>query len=145
MIKLTACILIISAGALWGSYMSSRLRRRTSLLREAVSMISSISGLIRYQKSTTDEIMASLRCREEHRTLTEQSCPWLREEEKRLLREIFSSLGSTDSEGQRAMLELYAGRFKDLAESAAAEQQQKCRLYDTLGFMLGAFIAILIV
>ena len=27
----------------------------------------------------------------------------------------------------------------------AAEQQQKCRLYDTLGFMLGAFIAILIV
>ena len=65
--------------------------------------------------------------------------------EQLLLSELLSKLGTTDAEGQLAIIGHGISRFEEYAESAAAEQRSKCRLYEILGFMAGAFAAVLFI
>lgn len=125
--------------------MSGRLKSRTAALRRVVSMLTEIDGLIRYKRSTLPEIRKELGRQSGYASLISNSEGELRREEYAVLCELLSKLGTTDAEGQAALIELCRQRFTELAAQSAEEQRTKCRLYDVLGFMAGAFIAVMIV
>lgn len=143
MIRLTGCLLIIIAGSLIGSAKSRALKDRTDRLKQLMRMLVQTSELIRYRRSTVGEIMAKLNEDQHFRKLLDSSD--LLPQEKELLSDFLSELGTTDTEGQLSMIAMCSSRCSELIAAAKSEETAKCRLYEQLGFMCGAFIAVLLI
>lgn len=145
MLRLTACLLFIIAGSIAGATYSQRLRQHTRELRDVYSMLGEIRELIRYKNSTVREIRDELSCNVRYAGLLNGTTSFLTEEENRVLCDTLSKLGTTGEKGQISMLELSQYRFDSYICSALQNEKDKCRLYNTLGFMAGSFIAILVI
>ncbi len=68
----------------------------------------------------------------------------LNAEEHRALRDFVEGWGETDLESELARNRRYAARFRQLAEVAQAQVQQRGRLYITLGICGGSMAALLL-
>ena len=145
MLRLLGCLMMIVTGTLCGMTRSNVLRNHTEELKTVCSMLREISELIRYRRSTTEEIMLTLNRQSRYSLLASGRGKALSAEERTFLSEVLSKLGSTDAEGQLAIIEHGVSRFAEYTENAAAEQKNKCRLYEVLGFMGGAFAAVLFI
>ena len=145
MLRILGCLMMIVTGSLCGITKSKAVRAHTAELKTVCSMLREISELIRYKRSTTDEILSLLSADSRFSSLAAGRSEHLSCEEKSLLSGIFAKLGTTDAEGQFSMIEHGASRFAEYAEDAAAEQKNKCRLYEVLGFMGGAFAAVIFI
>lgn len=143
MIRLAGCLLIIVVGTLIGTAKSRALKDRTNRLNQLLRMLTRASELIRYKRSTVGEIMEQLKEDQHFRDLLDSTD--LERQENELISGFLSELGTTDAEGQLSMIALYSSRCRELIEAAKNEEAAKCRLYEQLGFMSGAFIAVLLI
>lgn len=67
------------------------------------------------------------------------------EQETAKLESFFSQLGETDIDGQISLAERYEEFFRDDLQKLRHESSVKCKLYNSLGALGGAFVAILLV
>ena len=110
------------------------------------SMLVYIRELIRYSRCTTGELIETLKGDSRYSAaFSEDTLSLLLPAEREALGEMFSRLGTTDAEGHEAMLTLYISRFAGCEAEAKQKERSQCRLYEVLGFMAGAFVAVLIV
>ena len=136
---------MIITGSLCGISKASLLRAHTSELKTVVSMLREISEMIRYRRSTTDEIRSMLSSHIGYDSLAAGNVQTLNTEEQKLLSDILAKLGTTDAKGQLAIIEHGISRFCEYADEASSEQRNKSRLFEVLGFMAGAFAAVLFI
>ncbi len=145
MLRLCGCLLLMIAGTAAGFVKAGAVRAHTAELRRSADMLREISELIRYRRSTKSEIMRSLESSGRYGELVRCRSELLSSEELLPLSEAMSQLGTTDAEGQLSILGLAAARCESLAAEAAAVQRERCRLCEVLGFMAGAFAAVMLV
>lgn len=88
---------------------------------------------------------ASISVREEVIKAVKENKDNLSDEEKFQLEAFFSHLGQTDLEGQIALAKRYGEFFREDLKKLRDESRVKCRLYNSLGALGGAFIAILLI
>lgn len=69
----------------------------------------------------------------------------LKKEDYELLIETGDSLGTSDTEGQLAEILLLKEKLALLNNDALKERDKKSKLYKTLGFLIGVFIAVMII
>ena len=71
------------------------------------------------------------------------NCHTFSTEERNLLIEVGTSLGTSDTEGQIKDLVLYQARAQELYEIRIAEYRVKGRLYRSLGLLSGIIVGII--
>lgn len=69
----------------------------------------------------------------------------LKEEDFLIIRDIGINLGITDRETQLNNLDSNMLAIEQLINGLEVQREQKCKLYRTMGFMAGAFVAIIII
>ena len=66
-------------------------------------------------------------------------------EERQIVKDTFSGLGTTDLTTQLEMLDFSIMQLETALHEAQAEKRQKTRLYNSLGFMCAILVALLII
>ncbi|MBR6102761.1 MAG: stage III sporulation protein AB [Ruminococcus sp.] len=146
MLRLSGCLFMITASSLFGFELSSRLRRRAALLRNAVSMLKTSGDRMRFTRPVKDKLIASLKADPQYRDLFDKrALQLLGEEAVAVLERFFDSLGTTDITGQEAMTAMCISELSRLYSKAEDETKSKCRLFEILGFMTGAFISVMMI
>lgn len=150
-------------GTVCGHMRSRELRRRSQLLAELSQLITEFSVAIGCTSPTLDELAEScsgvfgelLRAAREDATdirtawsaAVEQlsGCSFCGSEESAILSELGRTLGTCSAEGQLSLLALHGARLAKLSAEADRAAVSKGRLYRSVGTLLGAGAAILIV
>ena len=145
MLRLLGCLMLVITGSMCGFVRAGGLKEHTDDLNAVCSMLREIIELIRYKRSTTEEIFDILKGSSSCSRFLERSRTSLNEDEHLLLEHIISGLGSTDAEGQISMLSYGLSRFSEYAGIASEKQKKDGRLYEVLGFMGGAFAAVMLI
>lgn len=145
MIKLSGCLLIIILCTMIGVSRSNALKERTRSLRILTKMLEDTIQMIRYRKSTVSEITDKINEDEVSRKILRGENNSLSEEGKSIVKNFLSELGTSDTEGQISMITACLTSCNRLTVSSEQEETAKCRLYEQLGFMLGSFIAVLLI
>lgn len=155
----SAAFAVCAAVGLWKS---SQLKKRAHLLSELSQMVADISLGIRYTAPTLDELSEGftgvfgallrearqsepdIKAAWEAASAGLSALPYAERSEAELMSGLGRELGTCDAEGQLAILSMYAEKLKRL--SAEAEQNAKVRgkLFRSVGTLLGAGVAILI-
>lgn len=170
MLKLLSALLIASAFAGVGIYLSTLEKQRVGALKDILTMLSLAETQLRYLHITVAELMKNLSesaavsglkfisvCSEMLEEGASFSLAWKNSIEedgelKKLLPETYKSLvllgdeiGSTDLEGQLSS----CGYYKQIFTAALSEREEKCRrsskLCPPLGLLLGITVAIMII
>lgn len=164
-IKWLGMIVLIIACVMTGFSMSDRVKRHYSHLKMIDSMLNEIDIMLRYNACTLNELFSHLKSCSELKKLDflhfdfgstsdlreaavkkiDETSMELSEEEKDNLSAFFRELGSTDIEGQLAIVNHYKEYFNSRAAYAYEECGTKCRLYKSLGALGGAFLAVIII
>ncbi len=156
--RLAAAALILLCCALEGMRRSFSLKKRVDFLGEIVSMLTDFAIEIRFRAPTLDELLrtqtgsfaklveAELENGFDVRAAWEKTCDAFsqKNEETALLRELGKSFGTSDSEGQLRLLELYTKRFSRLRDSVEAEYSRKGKALVRVGMLCGAAGAVLV-
>lgn len=165
-IRALAVISIILCGAFCGLNSSENLRKRTEICRDIEKMLRICELYIRGCETDVYGIAAKLREADLNMLTFLGELPqsygesadfhdeWrgsvlksrgFAAEERELIIEIGSSLGTTDTEGQLKALSFYRERAKALYEQRSAEYVAKGRLYRSLGLLAGVTAAIMVI
>lgn len=161
------------AGIIWicltvtGFRISALLKKRTALLEETVSFIVNLKVELNYRGEMIPNLIrriadcsvcrnldylllceAYIKSGEDFPTawkksLNESRCPYTTEERNKLssLGEI---LGTTDTDSQITMLNLYEGYMKEFLNKAEKSQNDYARLSTLMGFLSGFAVFILV-
>lgn len=165
--KMAGFIMIALCGGLIGNYYSDKLRKRKESCTETLQIINRISTLIRYRELNVYEIAAELQtwlsykntefvyslpcefsCEENfHETWKKaiESDVSLGDNEKNILTSLGNELGTSDTEGQLAILETAKIRLSQLQEIRSEEYTKKGKLYRSVGLLTGVMAGILII
>ncbi|MGN0679156.1 MAG: stage III sporulation protein AB [Oscillospiraceae bacterium] len=156
--RIAAAVLILLCCAFEGARRSFSLKRRLEFLDEIVCMLTDFAIEIRFRVPMLDElirkqsgifagaVITEMESGCDVREAWERACSTLspKLEETALLRELGTSFGTSDSEGQLQLLELYTERFSKLRESAEAEYSRKGKALVRVGVLCGAAGAVLV-
>ncbi len=146
-----------------GLWKSSQLKKRALLLSELTQLVADISLGIRCTAPTLDEL--SDNCQGIFGQLLQDarssSCDikdawqiasrqlsrlsYADRSEAELISQLGQSLGSCDVKGQLSMLEMYGEKLKKLSCEAEESAKVRGKLFRSVGTLLGAGIAILII
>lgn len=165
-IKITGIAIIVIASSLAGMGASQSLSQRVKILGQVISMLRGFYSQIRYRAMTVGELLdnaaSDIACRDlsfpkiilkRLETADSLAEAWeygvnsdkaLKAEEKRVLEALGYSLGSSDIEGQLALLDEYTEKISSIKASAEAEYLKKGRLYRSLGVLGGAMAGIIL-
>lgn len=160
--RLVGLIFVFLTGCLIGIQRSAQLKKRVRILRLLQSMVNDLGTQLRFQTPTVWELLSFLCAQELYqplgflgqvsdserffdgwRTAVEQDFT-LQGEEKQLLTELGSVLGTTDTEGQLSALELIGTRLCQLTAEAQQSAEEKGKLYRALGILGGAAAAVVL-
>ncbi len=155
MLKLTGSILLIFACSAAGFSASDKLLKRTSELDIALNMLHQIGIYLTSDFLSTDEIIARLD-KEKFgdiinfsKNITDKSFVFeessLPDNIKSKLREYFGEFGSTDLKGQSAKTDLIICEVQKVLEDEKERCSRHCKLYRALGFLSGAFLAVMLI
>lgn len=147
-VKLIGAASVIIAGTYIGFDKSAVLGKRLSTLRNILRMFDETEILMNYGAFTTGEILERLReneCFEKIINKDSSVTRCLAEDEKRLLNEYFSQLGTTDLQGQLSALKMYKNAFTEKFSDLKAVKDEKCRLYRTMGILAALFVCVILV
>lgn len=165
-IRTAAVILIILGGAFCGLNCSEKLRNRAELCRETEKMLRICEFSVRSCEADVYDIIAKLRAADLRMLVflnelpsrydvnedfhgkwkaSVMKCRTFAAEERELLIEIGTALGSCDTEGQLRELEAYRERVQELYEQRLAEYRSKGRLYRSLGVLAGVTLGIIVI
>lgn len=155
-----AVFLLFTAG---GHLRSRELRRRSQLLSELSQMTTEFSVAIRCTSPTLDELAEGCGgvfgelLRDSQSSTSDIKAAWMSavqqlsrcsfcsSAEAAILTELGRGLGTCSAEGQLSLLELHGARLGKLRAEADAAAESKGRLYRSVGSLLGAGAAILII
>ncbi len=163
--KLLGCILLLTTSAVCGTLAANRLHAHTRRLQLLIRLVNDMMQRLRYALPTVDSLIAELCAQPCYRTLSvlqayEQTSPDMAftdrfseavaaasysEEEKSILLQIGTTLGSTDLEGQLSALTLCKTRLESLLLAATERQQTHATLYRSMGLLGGLFLVILMI
>lgn len=150
-----------------GVMMSSRLKKRSVFLGEAVMFISQVSMEIEYINLPLLEILEKVAagdccksldfiplCLEKWKKGEDFSVSWenaveqsslpMKKEERQKLKSLSMLLGTSDAAGQKNLLGLYANYFSAYYEKAQREYEKYARMCVTLGAVTGTGIFIML-
>ena len=159
------CILAACAGT--GIYMAMRLRNQFRQYQKLLAFLEDCAVYIRYQGLPLQELFAILAEHPDYESfdflgklkkseLSFQISPevlWTEAiqssmiplEAKQILQNLGHELGKTDTQGQLAVLELYQTQMQMAYEQFRTGYQKKSRLYQSLGWLGGAMLAVLLI
>lgn len=147
----------------FGFMKSGELKKRSLLLNELKRLIAELSVKLRYTAPTLDELSEDITgafaelLREERAQTPDIKTAWgnaadrlaaftfCQREEGALIKELGQALGTCDTAGQLSLLEMYGARLERLAETAEENSKTKGKLFRSVGALLGAGIAVLII
>lgn len=147
-VKLIGAASVIVAGTYIGFDKSAVLEKRLSMLRNILRMFDETEILMNYGAFTTGEILERLsenECFEKIINKDSSVTRCLAEDEKRLINEYFSQLGTTDLQGQLSALKMYKTAFAEKFSDLKAVKDEKCRLYRTMGILAALFVCVILV
>lgn len=163
MLKFAGAVLLVICGGFTGISMSNKVLSRERCLRAVNSMFDECAVMLNFNACTITELFEHLRqcseldelkflrisesdnCQKEaEMILSSQPYPFT-DDEKMCLSTFFRELGSTDIDGQNALIERSRHYFKRRLEQQEAESLKKCKLYKTMGIMTGIFIAVVLI
>ncbi len=142
-----------------GLLKSRSLQEHAVLLRQIRDMLRGFSLRMRYISPTVEELLSTAQCGfaeeimqraaagEDVRTAWHSSCERLpfSSEEQNILQEIGAQLGTSSTQEQLAMLAMYDERLTSLLVEADGKCTRLCRMYRTVGALVGAAAAVLII
>lgn len=164
MIRIIGVVMIMCAGVGCGFSLSSRVKEHLRKVSAINDMFSEVIMLIAYNAVTFRELIAYLKDRSLTSSLkfldvdvdsvdirenvvqaVRENQDNLEEEEVRQLCGFFMQFGTSDLEGQLLMARKYQEYFRTRLQDLREESMKKCRLYNSLGALGGAFIAVILV
>ena len=149
MIRAALCVFVIAVCAVIGEGFALELRLRSRLMKQICSAIDSFEIMIRYRKSTVAELRRfvadspGLDLLRDALSGTDDTPALLKPPERQALDSLMSSLGTTDEEGQLAMIERARSDFNLFEARAREDEMKKSRLFRALGLLGGVFLAAL--
>ncbi len=166
MFRLIGVFLIFSACCSMGLNISFSMKRKLERLETIRKMSNEIATLIRYRSLTVREIFLTLKendiysglvflhnadysdknfsvdkiwCKEVETDFT------LSPEEKSILCELGNQLGTTDTEGQLSILEVFNKKIETMLEDQTEKYAVRGKLCRSMGILAGAMVGILII
>ncbi|MBQ7861254.1 MAG: stage III sporulation protein AB [Clostridia bacterium] len=159
--------MVLTGAVLTGMMISSRLKKRVEILEAVEIFISSVSLEIEFVSLPVYEILRKTACFEGCKELdfighclskmeggedfksswaagVELSALPFKREEKEKLKSLGALIGTSDAEGQRAMLSLYGSYFSFFSDNARKECEKYGRTGISLSVLLGLGILILL-
>lgn len=163
MIKITGLTAVFICCCLLGMSKTSKLNRRLSELKLIRRMLCEFCIMLEYNCSTVLELIKSSAHNKELSRLEFLSCDknaadisssvvkavsqWqtdITSDEKDRLISVFEELGTTDLNGQLAMLSYNKEYFQRSIEELEKSKPMKARLYNSLGFLGGIFAVVML-
>lgn len=161
MIKLIGVCLIVVSGGFIGLTYSFRLASRVKELALMREMFTTVKLRLEYECPATDELLCFLEKNERYYPYVKDISPSdiavslekssaykalsVTREERQIVKDTFSGLGTTDLTTQLEMLDFSIMQLETALHEAQAEKRQKTRLYNSLGFMCAILVALLII
>ncbi|WP_124099128.1 stage III sporulation protein AB [Ruminococcus sp. Marseille-P6503] len=166
MVKMIGLALILMSGGLIGITASDKVKLHGKALKKIIRLLEESEIMIKYNACTFSELLEHYRICDEIKDIDfieqyslsgeadikEAVCGAVKrtgleltEEEKHNLNSFFLELGSTDLEGQLAIISHYKEYFRECLCRADEETQAKCRLYKSMGILGGAFLAVILI
>lgn len=160
--KITGIILVFLASSFIGIYFSGRFKKRIQILAQINSLIESCKIMIEAQSLTVEELFAELGNQKKlddffiskeaflstdyKRKIQEESKKnsVLKDEDKRLFISFINELGITYLEGQISIINGYIKQFENKITELKSVQASKCRMYNSFGVLIGAFLSIIL-
>lgn len=154
---------IFAACAASGLWKSAQLKKRALLLSELKQLTEELCAAIRYTAPTLNElsdgcggIFGEL-LNEARRDTSDIKSAWgtaalklselsyTEKSESELMLSLGQKLGTCDAEGQLSMLSLYCEKLKRLSDEAEENARVRGKLFRSVGTLLGAGAAILVI
>lgn len=159
MIKVVGVGMVIVCFGLFGVTKSQTLISRYKTLRTIEKMLFEIMLMLKFNAPTVSEIVEKLEDNKEfsclsflkdykiYEGLTQQGIvnSELLDKEKNLICDVFNSLGASDIESQIEMISFNLDKLRCICDEALEDKRIKCRLYNSLGFLSGILVSIIIV
>ena len=164
LIKLAGIIMIFSAASMTGAYLSASLHQRCIRLETLRRMTEDIASYIRYRELTVYEIVQELSTDSFYRDFDFVCClsrnldrhrpfygQWesaadecrFKGDERNLILSLGNVLGTSDTQGQLAAIELYSAKLDSMIKASDEQYSRKGKLYRSLGVLSGAMLGIL--
>ena len=163
-------IMIVAASSGVGFYFSGELKERVNKLREAVLFLRAVERELQYSLDSTDKIIEKIdaegrfcglkavsecaeRCRKgeifprawEKSVESSKREMRMREAEARVFSQLSAAFGKYDAQSQVKAIEEIALRMEEFVGDAEKKYEEQGALYRTLGTLLGAGMAILLI
>lgn len=164
MIKLFGSLMIIGSGIGVGFLLSSKNKTHLKTVESIEKMFIQTSLMLKYNAVTFNELIGYLQESSQTNSLNFLKCDnsslnipheivcnirknkdALTQDELNALLDFFSQFGQTDIDGQVLLSKRYESFFNDRVNYLREESKQKCKLYNSLGFLGGAFLAVLLI
>jgi len=160
-IALAAAAFII--GTFTGLWKSAELKKRALLISQLRQLTADISVSIRYTAPTLDEladnctgVFGTLLCEARQGSLDIKKAwkqaakrlselPYIEAAEAEIIQKLANELGASDTEGQLSMLAMCEEKLKNISLEAEECVKTKGKLLRSVGALLGAGAAVLIV
>ncbi|MGN1134126.1 MAG: stage III sporulation protein AB [Oscillospiraceae bacterium] len=163
MLKVIGAVLVIICGMLVGRAFSAANKKHLKTVGMIVNMFYEIRQQLKFNGATFEELLEHIRSCSDTKELEfiqgdsggdirravidriHQNPDRLYEEEAVRLESFFETLGSTDMEGQLAKAEICCEYFQRDEQELKEQSAKKCRLYNALGIIGGALLAVVII
>lgn len=164
MIKFLGSVMIIASGMGIGFLLSHKNKRHLKTIEAIEKMFIQTTLMLKYNAVTFNELIEYLqqssqtndlnflKCNAETLNLPDeitknilQNKDNLSDDEMNNLIDFFSQFGQTDINGQVSLAKRFEANFYDRLSKLREESKEKCKLYNSLGFLGGAFIAIILI
>lgn len=164
MIKFIGSAMIVFSGLGVGLYLSSKEKKHTSTIEAIEKMFCETRLMLKFESVTFKELIGYLKKSSQTKMLRfleidensldlrhiiirsiKENKDNLYDNEIFQLESFFSQFGETDLDGQIALAERYGEIFRESLQKLREESVKKCRLYNSLGVLGGAFVAIMLI
>ncbi len=166
MLRLLGVIMIFCAFSWAGFSFSTSIRRKITRLETEKKLTEDISTLIRYRSLTLREIISQIAESPgyaetefiKYASSADRYIPFaeswksgiekdriLSNTERDILEKMGYELGTTDAEGQMAVLNIYRNQFDEMLSAEKTKYDTKGKMYRSLGVLFGAMAGILFI
>ncbi len=148
LLKITGLLTVFSVCTLLGLLKSVKLKKRWYQLNEIIFSLNDLKERIRLKRGEIEQI-TSESFSQEILTLKNSvlniNAEYLEKEDCELLLEFFGGIGMADITAECDRTELYIDLFSKKHSLAEKKCDELCKLYSTLGALIGCFICIFLI
>lgn len=147
MIRIVVVVVLACAVALVGYIYDLHLKKRRDLFFELEKAIDEMKSQIVFSKNFIKDIVNNLSLSKDITNIMEENyenSPFRKEEIKKI-KELFSSIGKSDLDGEKVKLEMAKQKFEEMSKNAEKSYNQNGKLSIKLGMLFGVAIFIFLV